>query len=290
MNYRHAFHAGNFADVLKHVVLSVLLESLSRKDKPWSYVETHAGRGRYALDGPEARRSAEWRDGIGRLAGAEGLPGPVARFLDRVLGLPGNEGGLRVYPGSPLVARALMRPGDRAFFAELEPGEAAALKALFRGDAQVAVHHADGYQSLKALLPPTPRRGLVLIDPPYESRDELGRLPAVLAGAASRWPTGVLALWYPIKDRRELAPLMRGLRRAGAGPVLIVELTVAPPDNPGRLNGSGLAILRPPWQLDETLRTLLPDLARRLAGDSPPGHAVRWLAEEEGAAVRAQRQ
>ena len=287
MNYRHAFHAGNFADVVKHVTVCALLDYLSRKDKPWCYVETHAGRGRYDLDGPEARRAGEWRDGIGRLADAGELPPAVIRYLEQVRALAGNEERIRVYPGSPLLARAAMRPGDRALLAELQTDEAAALRAEFGDEPRVAVHHMDGYQALKALLPPTPRRGLVLIDPPYEAPDELARLPARLAAAARRWPTGIFALWYPIKDRRELAPLRRGLERLEAGDLLFAELSLAPTDNAARMNGSGLAILRPPWQFEDTLRACYPALARGLARDTAPEISIRRLAAVPGARVGA---
>jgi 23S rRNA (adenine2030-N6)-methyltransferase len=286
MNYRHAFHAGNFADVVKHVTVCALLEHLGRKAKPWCYVETHAGRGRYALDGPEARRTGEWRDGIGRLAGATDLPPVVVRYLAQVRALAGNERRIRVYPGSPLLASAAMRPGDRALLAELQPDEATALRAEFRGEPRVAVHHMDGWQALKALLPPTPRRGLVLIDPPYEAPDELTRLPARLAAAARRWPTGIFALWYPIKDRRELAPLRRGLERLAAGDLLFAELSVTPADNAARMNGSGLAILRPPWRFEDTLAACYPALARCLARDTAPEISIRRLAA--AAAARAE--
>jgi 23S rRNA (adenine2030-N6)-methyltransferase len=285
MNYRHAFHAGNFADVVKHVTVCALLEHLSRKDKPWCYVETHAGRGRYDLDSPEARRSGEWRDGIGRLADAPELPAAIVRYLRQVRDLAGNERQIRVYPGSPLLARAALRPGDRALLAELQPDEAAALRAEFRGEPRVAVHHMDGYQALKALLPPTPRRGLVLIDPPYEAPDELARLPARLGAAARRWPTGIFVLWYPIKDRRELAPLRRGLERLEAGELLFAELSLAPADNAARMNGSGLAIVRPPWRFEDTLRACYPALARCLARATVPEISIRRVAAASDARV-----
>ena len=287
MNYRHAFHAGNFADVDKHVTLGALLDQLCGKDKPWCYVETHAGRGRYDLESPEARRAGEWRDGIGRLEDAVDLPDAVVRYLDRVRALAGNERQIRVYPGSPLLARAAMREGDRALLAELQPDEATALKSEFRRDPRVAVHHMDGYQALKALLPPTPRRGLVLIDPPYEPADEVARLPARLAAAARRWPTGIFALWYPIKDRRELAPLRRGLERIEAGDLLFAELSLAPTDNTARMNGSGLAILRPPWQFEKTLEACYTALASCLARDTTPEISIRRLTAAPGARLEA---
>jgi 23S rRNA (adenine2030-N6)-methyltransferase len=278
MNYRHAFHAGNFADAVKHVTLQALLTQLSRKAKPWCYVETHAGRGAYRLDGPEARRAGEWKDGIGRLVDAAGLPAPVDDYLRSVRSLPDNASGLCVYPGSPLLAQAAMREGDRAILAELVPEEAAALKALCRGDPRIAVHRMDGYQALKALLPPEPRRGLVLVDPPYESADEIRRLPDRLAVGLRRWPTGIFALWFPIKDRRELAPLWRGLAEIAEDPVLVAELRVAPTDNAARMNGTGMAILRAPWRFEETLGTCWTALAQVLGQSPSAGSSVRWLA------------
>jgi 23S rRNA (adenine2030-N6)-methyltransferase len=287
MNYRHAFHAGNFADVVKHVILTALLERLSRKDKPWCYVETHAGRGCYRLDGQAARRSGESAGGIGRLLDARGLHEVSRGYRAMVLGLAGNERGLKLYPGSPLLARMLMRPEDRAILAELQAEEAAALKALFRGDRRVAVHHMDGYQALKAFLPPEPRRGLVMIDPPYESPGELARLPGAVSAAARRWPTGIFAVWYPIKDRRELAPLMRGLADADVGEALVAELTIAPADSAARLNGSGMVILRPPWRFEEVLDPLLADLAPRLSAARPAATSVRRLAAPTGPRARS---
>ena len=287
MNYRHAYHAGNFADVVKHAILTALLGQLSRKEKPWCYVETHAGRGCYRLDGQAARRSGESAHGIGRLLDGRGLPRALRDYRSRVLGLAGNERGLRLYPGSPLLARMLMRPADRAILAELQADEAAALKALFRGDRRVAVHHMDGYQALKAFLPPEPRRGLVMIDPPYESPGELARLPGVVAAAARRWPTGMFAVWYPIKDRRELPPLMRGLAGVDAGEALVAELTIAPADTAARLNGSGMVILRPPWRFEKTLGPLLEALASRLSMDRPAAASVTWLEPTTGGRARS---
>ena len=279
MNYRHAYHAGNFADVVKHVTVLSVLEYLSRKPRPWSYIETHAGRGLYPLDGPEAMRGGEWRDGIGRVAQQQDLP-PAIEAYARLAGASAGRN-IRRYPGSPLLVRRVMREEDRAILAELQPQEARQLKSLFRGDHQVAVHQTDGYQALKAFLPPNPARGLVLIDPPYESPDELGRLPDVLAAAAQRWETGIFAIWYPIKDRVELRPLMRRFAEVDAGPMLIAELSVTPQDNPSRLNGTGMAILRPPWRLEEMLKMRYAALAGLLGRRGPATVSVGMLETDE---------
>ncbi|NHA13504.1 23S rRNA (adenine(2030)-N(6))-methyltransferase RlmJ [Thioalkalivibrio sp. XN279] len=279
MNYRHAFHAGNFADVLKHAVLCALLRRLQLRPKPLSYVETHAGAGAFWLDGPEARRSGEAADGILRLARLQPASPALATYLDLVRGLPGNEQGIRIYPGSPLVAARLLGAQDRLVLSELVPDEAAGLRRLFRGDARVAVHCRDGWEALGALLPPTPKRGLLLIDPPYEAPDDLERVVAGLVLARQRWPVGVLAAWYPVKDRRALRPFERALDRAELGPggVLRAEVAVRPDDNPGSLNGSGMLLVAPPWGVADDLRALLEETWGALRQPGAPPPRLEWL-------------
>lgn len=281
MNYRHAFHAGNFADVAKHVGLLCLLHCMARKDKGYCYLETHAGRGCYRLDGEQARRTREAESGILRPVPGPARRGQVSAFLDLVRALPGNERGIRVYPGSPLVAAGRLRPQDRARLCELDVGEAARLKALFEGDPRIAVHCRDGYEALGALLPPEPRRGLVLIDPPYEAPDELQRVLGGLAVLRRRWPAGAIAIWYPVKDRDELAPFMRGLAGGRYGAALVTELMVLPDDQPGRLNGSGLVVLDPPWGAEEALSDAHEALAAWLAPAGTGGPGPRWLTPTE---------
>jgi 23S rRNA (adenine2030-N6)-methyltransferase len=279
MNYRHAFHAGNFADVLKHAVLCALLRRLQLRPKPLSYVETHAGAGAFLLDGPEARRSGEAADGILRLARLQPASPALATYLDLVRGLPGNEQGIKVYPGSPLCAARLLGEQDRLFLSELAPDEAAALRRTFRGDTRVAVHCRDGWEALGALLPPTPRRGLLLVDPPYEAPDDFERVVDGLVLARQRWPVGVLAAWYPVKDRRALRPFERALERAELGPggVLRAELSVRPDDNPGSLNGSGMLVAGPPWGLADDLRVLLEETWGALRQPGAPPPRLGWL-------------
>ncbi|MEI7037814.1 23S rRNA (adenine(2030)-N(6))-methyltransferase RlmJ [Fulvimonas yonginensis] len=294
MNYRHAYHAGNFADVLKHVVLSALVDALKAKPSSFAVIDTHAGSGCYALEGKEAEKTGEWREGVGRLlfpdvgphASTGGTLPPLLRhWLDGLLALPGNEHGLKLYPGSPLQAAMAMRETDSAQLCELHPEEAARLREVFRHDRRVHVHQRDGYEALKALLPPKEKRGLVLIDPPYETQEaEYGLIEQALKGALARWPTGVYAVWYPIKLRSQVQPFLRWLGHCGARRVLRAELLVRPDDSPLRLNGSGMAVLNAPWKLDQTLREPLRALARLLAQERPAEWRLDWLVEEEAAA------
>ncbi len=282
MNYRHAYHAGNFADVFKHVALMRLLEHLRRKEKPFCYVDTHAGRGRYDLSGDLARRTREADDGILRLSGMADLPSALAGYVTQIEALQdaGEQRRLRRYPGSPLIARARLRADDRAVLSELNPEEAAALRTLFRDDGRVAVHAMDGYQALKAFLPPTPRRGLVLIDPAFESLNEFQAMAEALKTAHRRWPQGIYALWYPITQRSPVRPFYRALEKSGMRNILRAELRVAE-DTAEGMTGCGLVIVNPPWQFDRELTEWLPELARCLA--AAPGRGrwrVDWLVPE----------
>lgn len=282
MNYRHAYHAGNFADVFKHVALIRLLDHLRRKDKPFCYVDTHAGRGCYDLTGDAARRTGEAAAGIVRLCEADDLPAALSAYVAYVGSLQagGAEAPIRRYPGSPLIARDWMRPQDRAVLSELHPEEVAALRALFRDDARVAVHAMDGYQALKAFLPPTPRRGLVLVDPAFESLNEFQAMAQALKTAHHRWPQGIYALWYPITQRAPVHPFYRALEKSGVRNILRAELRVAGDTDAG-MNGCGLVIVNPPWQFDRELTEWLPELARRLAAAPGVGRwCVDWLVPE----------
>jgi 23S rRNA (adenine2030-N6)-methyltransferase len=280
VNYRHAYHAGNFADVLKHVALVAILEHLGRKLSPYYYLDTHAGRGAYLLAAPEMQRGGEYRDGILRLLEASGAPAAVAAYLDvvREIGWDGTR--LTSYPGSPRIALHRMRGDDRAVLCELEPHEAQALRTEVHGDRRAAVHERDGYEALGAFLPPRERRGLVLVDPPYEDPGEFDRLLAALGSALGRWPGGVYAVWYPIKHGDAAGRFLARLQATGQRSVLVAELCVQRDDTPGGLNGAGLLLVNPPWQLDERLAAALPWLHARL---SPPGRGrwrVSWLARE----------
>ncbi|MFZ5724107.1 MAG: 23S rRNA (adenine(2030)-N(6))-methyltransferase RlmJ [Pseudomonadota bacterium] len=281
MNYRHGFHAGNFADVLKHVTSTAIVDYLAQKDAPFCVLDTHAGRGSYDLVAGQAERTREYETGIGRLWAATEAPPLTARWLALVREFNGLRGGnrdlLATYPGSPRLARLQLRPQDRIVACELHPEENALLKAEFRGDPQVQVHARSGWEALGALLPPKEKRGLVLIDPPYEAQEEeLTQAADALVAAHARFPTGVLALWYPVKERTTIARFHRRLAAAGIRRMLAAELCVRPDDNRLQLNGSGMIVVNPPWQLDDKLAVELPWLWQRLRIDGGR-HDLRWL-------------
>ncbi|MGE5505750.1 MAG: 23S rRNA (adenine(2030)-N(6))-methyltransferase RlmJ [Actinomycetota bacterium] len=278
MNYRHAFHAGNFADVVKHATVALMVSHLRLKDAGFFVLDTHAGLGAYDLAGGVADKTGEYKAGIARVLDATDPPDEVRPYLDAVRAL-NPDGGLRHYPGSPALVRGLLRPQDRLAAVELHPEDFAALKARFARDRQVTAHHMDGYEALKAMLPPPERRGLVLVDPPFEAKDEFARMARGLKQALKRWPTGLYALWYPIKHREPVAAFHAALAAERLPKTLAAELLVHPDDNPFRLNGSGLVLVNPPWKLDEALARLLPWLSGVLA----PGGSWRaeWLVEEK---------
>jgi 23S rRNA (adenine2030-N6)-methyltransferase len=283
MNYRHAFHAGGFADVVKHAVLARILVHLKAKPAAFRVIDTHAGAGRYDLSGPEATRTGEWRDGIARLLAARldrQVEALLAPFLDVVATF--NPGGkLSSYPGSPTIARAHLRPQDRLLACELEPGAARALSGHLGGDDRVRVVAIDGWTALAAYVPPKERRGIVLVDPAFELPDEFARLADGLAVAHGKWASGTYLLWYPIKQRGERDAFVRRLRRLAIPKTLRAELEVGPPDNDERLRGSGLIVVNPPWTLERELATLLPALAAVLARDHKGGVRLDWLAPEQ---------
>lgn len=276
LSYRHAFHAGNFADVFKHILLLQLLHSLRRKDKPFCVFDTHAGAGRYDLQALAAARNREFAAGIGALWPAPVLGTELGDYRDQVRAL-NPDGALRYYPGSPWLSRALLRPGDRLLLTELHPGDYPLLKATFAGDRQVAVHHADGYASLKAFLPPPERRGLVFIDPAFERRDEFERLRAAVQTIHQRWPGGIVALWYPILERIPSQRWQRQLQELGIPAILCAELGLQPYDAPRGLHGTGMVIINPPWQFDQMLGRLLPELLERLGGGVHGQTRLDWL-------------
>jgi 23S rRNA (adenine2030-N6)-methyltransferase len=283
MNYRHAYHAGNFADVVKHAVLVGLLESLKQKAAPFSYVETHAGAGRYNLAAVEAQKTQEYVRGIACLLGAARLPSVLHVYLNlvRALNTRAAAGQLVEYPGSPLIAALLARAEDRLTLCELQEAEAAALKLEFKSDARVAVHQRDGYAALKALLPPTPRRGLVLIDPPFEEQErEFDTIADALQAALKRWPTGTYAVWYPIKLRQHIAPFHRWLKQCGSKNVLVGELCLHPDNSALRLNGCGMAIVNAPYRFERTLSEVFPALLSLLEQGRYGQQSVQWLVQE----------
>jgi len=280
MNYRHAFHAGNFADVLKHAALIGLFDALQAKPAALCYVDTHAARGMYDLRGEEALKTQEHVDGVQRLLRAPALPIALQRYVDLVRAFqPPGGNDIACYPGSPLIAQRLLREQDRAILCELHEEEAAALRRSLGGDARCAVHQRDGYAAMKALLPPPQKRGLVLIDPPFEAQGaEFTQIQQALADAWTRWPNATYAVWYPIKLRETILPFHRWLHRsAGKADVLVAELLLHPDNSALRLNGCGLAIVNPPWQFDRTLQDWLPALKALLAQGRDGEARVDWL-------------
>ncbi|TPM47625.1 23S rRNA (adenine(2030)-N(6))-methyltransferase RlmJ [Mesorhizobium sp. B2-2-4] len=282
MNYRHAYHAGNFADVLKHVVLTRLLEYLKQKDKAFRVIDTHAGIGRYDLSSPEAQKTGEWQGGIGRLVDAAPEAQAamlLAPYLDAVRAC-NADGPLKKYPGSPLVARHLLRKQDRLSAIELHPKDVAKLKTEFAGDFQTRVIELDGWLALGAHLPPKEKRGLVLIDPPFEEEGEFGRLVDGLAKAHKRWPGGIYALWYPIKDRKAVIGFRKALKETGVPKLLDIEFEIRPASQEPSLDGSGLVVANPPFTLEGELRILLPALHKLLVLEKPAHWTLNWLTGE----------
>lgn len=285
MNYRHIYHAGNFADVVKHATLALIIEHLKLKSAPFRIIDTHAGIGRYELTAIEAEKTGEWRDGIGRLL-REPLPAEIAELMAPYLAAvtaenPGWRPGadLAVYPGSPVIARNMLRSGDALVVNELHPEDYTTLARTMARDKQTKVMNQDGWTALKALLPPKERRGVILIDPPFEQPGELARLTAALTDAVRRFATGTFVLWYPIKDQRPVFAFRREMVERGFEKLLSVELLVKPTNTDG-LAGCGLAILNPPYGLKEKLDVLLPFLAEIFAQSPGASSEVRWLATE----------
>jgi 23S rRNA (adenine2030-N6)-methyltransferase len=283
MNYRHAFHAGNFADVIKHIVLTRILTYLHEKPSAFRVIDTHAGAGLYDLTGDEAVRGGEWRTGIARLMQArfsDSVAALVAPYLDIVRAF-NPQRDLTAYPGSPLIARALLRPQDRLVACELEPKARKQLIRALHRDTQARVVDLDGWMALPAFVPPQERRGLLLIDPPYEDRDEFGRLADGFGAAYAKWPTGIYMLWYPVKERRATDALAQHVARianateTADAKCLRVEFSVAPSSSESGLVSAGLLIVNPPWTLASELKAILPELEKPLG----VGGAARFRVE-----------
>ena len=280
MNYRHAFHAGGFVDVMKHITLTRLIEYLKLKPAAFRMIDTHAGIGRYSLTGDEARRNPEWMDGIGKLLKAE-LKEParalVQPYLDAVMS-ENRNGTLARYPGSPLLARKLFRPQDRLSALELHPADYRKLRDLFEGDIQARITELDGWLALGAYVPPKEKRGLVLIDPPFEEPGEWQRMVEGLARAHKKWATGLYALWYPLKEPREVNGFIADLKATGIKKMLRAELLVSPAVA-GTLYGTGMIVVNPPYTLEGELNAVLPALAKVLE-QGKDGHRVEWIRGE----------
>lgn len=279
MNYRHAYHAGNFADVVKHVVLARIVEYLKLKEKAFRVIDTHAGVGLYDLSSDEAQKTGEWRSGIGRLFAR--LPGGeagdlLAPYLDAVRAV-NPQGGLTAYPGSPWIVRHLLRKQDRLTAIELHPQDTKRLKTLFEGDFQTRVIELDGWLALGAHLPPKEKRGLVLVDPPFEREGEFDRLSEGLVKAHRRWPGGTLAMWYPVKDRAAVDSFRQQMISLDIPKILDIRFAVRPPSAESRFDATGMIVVNPPYRLESEMRTILPALKDVLAEDSKANWSVEAL-------------
>ncbi len=282
LSYRHAFHAGNFADVLKHMVLVTLIQSLRRKETPFFYLDTHAGIGSYDLQAAMARKTAEWQAGIGVIWQAGDAPPVVADYLAQVRAFNG-EGELRRYPGSPLLVRPLLRDKDRMRLCELHPRDIEQLQQVFQGERRAQLAREDGFAALKSALPPPQRRGLVLIDPPYEVKTDYQTVADALQQGLKRFATGMYAVWYPVVDRAQIERMLRRIRDVaadgGAKSVLVVEQCLRPDEQMG-MSGSGMVVINPPWQFDEQMRAALDWLLPRLSEDGQGVNRLQWLMAE----------
>ncbi|TYB14508.1 23S rRNA (adenine(2030)-N(6))-methyltransferase RlmJ [Aggregatibacter actinomycetemcomitans] len=280
LSYRHSFHAGNHADVLKHIVLMLIIESLQQKEKGFYYLDTHSGAGRYRLLSAEAEKTAEYVDGIGRLWAREDLPAEVARYVALIKKL--NYGGkeLRYYAGSPLLAANLLRPQDRALLVELHPSEFPLLRNNFKEFDNVTVKIGDGFQQVKVTLPPKERRGLVLIDPPYELKEDYDLVVKAVEEGYKRFATGIYVIWYPVVLRQQTKRIVKGLEATGIRKILQIELAVRPDSDQRGMTASGMIVVNPPWTLEQQMKSILPYLTTALIPQGTCSWSVNWITPE----------
>ncbi|OAN16916.1 rRNA methyltransferase [Photobacterium jeanii] len=278
LSYRHSFHAGNHADVVKHIVQSLILDALKQKEKPFVYHDTHSGVGRYDLQDERSEKTGEFLEGIARIWSRDDIPAEVASYLAAIKGL--NQGDeLRYYPGSPKVARAQIRDQDRMVLTELHPTDFPLLLQEFRGDRQVKIYKEDGFARLKASLPPKERRGVVLIDPPYELKHEYMDVVKAIKESHKRWATGTYAIWYPVVYRENIDKMIQGLEQTGIRKILQIELGVEPDTSERGMTASGMIVINPPWKLESQMQAILPWLQQAI---SPVTgfHKVEWIVPE----------
>lgn len=278
LSYRHSFHAGNHADVVKHIVQSLILDALKQKDKPFVYHDTHSGVGRYDLQDERSEKTGEYKDGIAKIWQQQDLPTEIQSYLDAITAL--NKGDvLRYYPGSPQVARAQIREQDRMVLTELHPNDFPLLLQEFRGDRQVKMFKEDGFARLKASLPPKERRGVVLIDPPYELKHEYMDVVNAIKDSYQRWATGTYAIWYPVVYRENITKMIKGLEKLGIRKILQIELGVAPDSDERGMTASGMIVINPPWKLESQMQAILPWLQQAIAPETGH-HLVEWIVPE----------
>lgn len=278
LSYRHSFHAGNHADVVKHIVQSLILNALKQKEKPFVYHDTHSGVGRYDLTHEWSEKTGEYKQGIARVWQQKDIPEDIISYLDAIKTLNDSDE-LRYYPGSPRVARAHLRPQDRMVLTELHPSDHPLLEQEFHRDRQVKIYKEDGFERLKASLPPKERRGLVLIDPPYELAKEYNDVVRAIRDSHKRWATGVYAIWYPVVNRCDIEDMIEGLESLGIRKILQIELGVSPDTNERGMTASGMIVINPPWKLEGQMKEILPYLKDAIAPAT--GHVkVDWIVPE----------
>ena len=278
LSYQHGFHAGNFADVHKHMILALIMEMLNLKDKPWSYLETHGGAALYDLADDKAQKTGEYLEGIAKLWNRSDIPDAVLTYIAKVQAV--NQGKeLKFYPGSPSIASMLARSSDRLAVMELHPAEYQQVKHHFRRQSQVAVHHRDGYEGVLSMMPPKPNRGLVLIDPSYEVKAEYQQVAKFVQQLLGRWPNGSVAIWYPILKAGQHQGMVDKIVASGIRNVYQSEFYV---QNSGaeRMIGSGMLLINPPWQLDQKIEAVMPWLNRMLSQRDAEEPLQRWLVPE----------
>jgi 23S rRNA (adenine2030-N6)-methyltransferase len=277
MNYRHIYHAGNFADVLKHCVLIMLSQSLQKKDTPVFYLDTHAGVGKYDLTTAIAQKTREYENGVARVYHLRDCPAVISTYKSIVRSINPQTKMLHFYPGSPLITRALMRTQDQMVLTELHQEDVQTLKKYFYLDKQVAVHHVDGYSGLKAFLPPKEGRGLVLIDPPFEVENEFAQIADGLQIALKRFPAGVYLVWFPIKNQGEISNFYAELKNIKCKNILAIELAISKNITNSGLTSCGLVIINVPWQFDFELKSVISWLFNALTTDPTRKLNIKWI-------------
>lgn len=278
LSYRHSFHAGNHADVLKHLVLTLILDSLKQKEKGFFYLDTHSGVGRYSLLSAESEKTGEYLEGIARLWERGDLPEEVARYVAEVKRI--NKGKLRFYAGSPLLAVQQLREQDRALLTELHPNDFPLLRNEFAKQSNVVTKRENGFQQLKSALPPKEKRGLILIDPPYELKEDYELVVKAITEGYKRFATGVYAIWYPVVLRQHTKRIVKGLEATGIRKILQIELAVRPDSDQRGMTASGMIVINPPWQLESQMKKVLPYLTNVLVPEGTGSWSVNWITPE----------
>ena len=279
LSYRHSYHAGNYADVLKHTVLASVLDYLLQKDKPFCYLDTHSGCGAYELDSAQSLKTGEFNNGIGALWDKQDLPAPVSRYIEQVEAFNG-KGALRLYPGSPMITNQMRRDDDRMFLFELHPNEFTNMRTNFSGDRQIKMANKDGLQGLIANMPPKERRGLILIDPSYEIKTEYDEVVETLIAAHRRFATGTYALWYPVVKRALISKMERALKSSGIKNIQLFELAIEADTEERGMTASGMIVINPPWTLQKEMQHSLPYLAAALGVNGAGSYRIETLVAE----------